>query len=201
MLDAVPVTTETVRQLYELANTRFGLNEFKERWQEFGWHCDLDVCDVHGFSVRVPDAWELVVDPAGSEIVGARFPVAYWETYAENHHDSIESWKLERLDYDRVFCDAAEVSMNVLEAPEVCWQDQDANGNRAVVWEGEQGLLILQQACFDPQFGIEINFWLDSVRLDGFVPSTPLIDWLTRRSRQIHDKEGFPPLRWKNETI
>jgi hypothetical protein len=35
----------------------------------------------------------------------------------------------------------------------------------AVAWERRNGLVILQEACFDPQFGIETHVWLQPGRL------------------------------------
>jgi hypothetical protein len=191
-----PLTEAIVRQLYALAWTPFRLPSFRERWESFGWSYEPGMGDEFGFRVRIHDEWSLSIDPLGEHIIGASLAFHYWEDYEPEFHDNPEEYRRQRQAYDDKFEAAAKLAQRVLPTPMRFWTDADEDAHRAIVWEGEHGLLILQQAGFDPQFGIELDFWLEGCSKDDFQPNTPLIDWLCRRSRSLHAKGDFPPLCW-----
>lgn len=138
----------------------------------------------------------LSVDPLGDEVVGASLPFCYWEEYNPEFHDDLQEYGSQREAYNRVFEKAAGLARRLLPPPVQFWTDADERAHRAVVWEGNHGLLILQQASFDPQFGIEVDFWLAACSRQQFCATTPLIDWLCQRSHSTHAERGFPPLHW-----
>ena len=191
-----PLTETLVRQLYELACTPFRLASFRDRWDSFGWSYKPSVGDEFGFQVQVPGAWPLSTDPLGEEVIGASLPFYYWEDYDPEFHDDPEEYRHQRQAYDDEFETAVGLARRVLPTPVQFWTDADEDAHRAVVWGGDHGLLILQQACFDPQFGIELDFWLAGCSRQDFHPATPLIDWLCKRSQSLHAEHDFPPLRW-----
>jgi hypothetical protein len=190
------VTKKLVHQLYELACTPFTLADFHAKWNAFRWSYKPGLGDEFGFRVRVPGCWSLTVDPLGSEIIGADLPFYYWEAYEPEWHDNPTEYRRERRAYDAEFESASKLALNLLPRPFLRWTNDDEDAHRALVWQGEHGLLLLQQASFDPQFGIEIDFWLEKCSASRFHPTTPLIDWLCKRSRRLHDKQGFPALSW-----
>lgn len=190
------MTDDLVRQLYELACTPFRLASFRERWESFGWSYEPSVGDEFGFHVQAPGGWSLIIDPFGEEVVGASLPFYYWEDYDPRWHDDLNEYQRQRLAYSDEFETAAGLARRVLPAPAMFWTDEDGDAHRAVVWVGGHGLLILQQACFDPQFGIELDFWLTGCSMQDFRPTTPLIDWLCKRGQSLHAERDFPPRRW-----
>ena len=189
-----PLTLKIIHQLYELACTPFSLCEFKNRWESFDWKYQPDFGDKYGFSVSIPNSWWFKVDPLGSRVVCASVPFYHWEDYDPNWHDDPQEHKRQQRAYNDAFETAKDRATEILPPPIKYWIDQDANSHKAVIWKGEQGILVLQQACFDPQFGIEVNFWLDGGTSTIFQPETPLIDYLCHRSRCLHDEYGFPNL-------
>jgi len=136
----------------------------------------------------------LSVDPLGDEVVGASLPFLYWEGYDPKAYSDSDDYEAARRAYDDAFDVAAHSARRVLASPAIEWRDSDEEAHRASVWEGRDGVLILQQACFDPQFGIELDFWLLGGSLKQFSPTSPLIDWLVSWSKAAHDARGFPPL-------
>ena len=57
-------------------------------------------------------------------------------------------------------------------------RDRDAHAHRWAIWRGRTGLLVLQQSSYDPQFGIDINYWLHPWKDGDPRPDSPFIDWL-----------------------
>jgi hypothetical protein len=192
----LPLTETVAQQLYELACTPFRLASFRERWDSFGWSYSPGVGDEFGFRVQVLGGWSLIVEPLGEEVIGASLPFYYLEEYNPEFHDDLEEYRRQRQAYNDGFERAVSLAQRILPAPVRFWTDADERAHRAVVWRGSHGLLILQQACFDPQFGIELDFWLVGCSEEEFRPATPLIDWLCKRSQSLHAERDFPPLRW-----
>jgi hypothetical protein len=146
--------------------------------------------------VQVSSDWSLIVDPLGKEVIGATLPFYYWEDYDPKFHQDFEDYQRQRQAYDDEFEASARFARRLLPSPIQVCAGMDKNAHKAVVWEGEHGLLILQQACFDPQFGIDLDFWLAGCSVQAFHPTTPLISWLCTRSQRLHADRGFPPLCW-----
>ncbi len=190
------LTDTLVGHLFELGNTPFRLGAFRDRWAAFGWSHEPESSDEFGFQVKVSERLSLAVDPLGKRVNGASLPFLYWQDHDPEPHPDRSTYEQERRTYDAEFSAAARVARRVLGAPDADWRDHDDAGHQATVWECRHGLLILQQACFDPQFGIELNVWLEGCSIKDFTPTPPLIDWLGRRSYQLHHEHGFPPLDW-----
>lgn len=61
-------------------------------------------------------------------------------------------------------------------------QDADEAAHQHAVWRTPSALFILQQCAFDLQFGVELNFWIESYLDEPFIPTTPFIDWLVQHN-------------------
>ncbi len=48
----------------------------------------------------------------------------------------------------------------------------------------QRGNSILQQSCYDPQFGLDVNFWIQPWSGQVPEPTSPFIDWLTSTTGQ-----------------
>lgn len=185
------LTTTIIRQLYELANTPFTLRDFRKQWESYGWMYEPGFGDEFGFRVSIPDDWFLIVDPLKDRVINASLPICYWEGFEPSSHNNLKDYQRQRAAYDQVYHSAKELAWLVLPPVLQEWTDEDENEYKAVIWKGEYGLLILQQACYDPQFGVEVNFWLAAYSKGEIHPYTLFIDWLCQRSLNLHDKEGF----------
>lgn len=190
-----PLTETPIRQLYELACTPFTLASFRERWAAFGWSYEPSASDQFGFQVEVLGTWPLIVDPLGGDVIGASLPFCYWDDCDPEAHDDLAEYSRQRREYDEAFETAANSARRLLPGSMKPWTDATEDSHKAIVWEGDYGLLILQQACYDPQFGIEVDFWLTNCTRQDFQPTTPLIDWLCKRSRDIRAGQDLPPSR------
>lgn len=191
-MDFITLTEELIRRLFKLSCTPFTLTEFRKRWHEYGWRHEPSASDRYGFQVEVPEGITFQVDPLGAEIVGASFPFCYWEDYDPDFHKDRGEYERQKCAYDAQFEAAAGLCQRILSAPFITRTDPDKDAHRAIAWEGSHGILILQQACFDPQFGIEVNFWLSSCSRGEFRPEGTLIGWLCQRSQRLHEQNGHP---------
>jgi hypothetical protein len=198
MIDHRSPTATLVARLAALADTPFRLGAFLDLWREFGWDArpGASASERFGLRVDVPGGWQLLVDPLRAAVLGASLPFCYWDGYQREGHPDPKDWQRERARFDRAFEGAAELAMTVLRRAPVEWADQDPDRHRAAFWCGAHGVLILQQACADPQFGVEVDFWLHPGPLERLEPSSPLIDRLTGASQDAHSRDGFPPLEW-----
>lgn len=194
MIHQNPPSRELVRQLYHLASTPFVLAEHRRLWTAYGWQHRPSEGDKLGFQVAVPEHGALSVDPLGGAVLSARLPFCFWETQDRDYRR--DERRQQRHAFDLAFFNAGILTEEVLDRPPRLWADRDADAHRACIWETEPGLLILQQARFDLQSGLELHFWLEG-RGDGELePETPLIDGCLRRSSARHDAQGFPELEW-----
>lgn len=191
-----PLNETIVRQLYELACTPFELAWFRQRWDAFGWSYKPGIGDEFGFQVQVPGFWSLGVDPLAEKVLCATLPFYYWEDCDPEFHEELEEYLHQRQAFDDEFETAANLARRLLPTPVQFWTDADVDAHKAIVWKGDHGLLILQQACFDLQFGIELDFWLVACSVKEFHPATPLIHWLCKHSERLHAESDSPPLRW-----
>ena len=188
------ITSGLIDGLFQLANTPFRLADWREQWAKFGWTHHAKMGDAFGFRVTIPGGPWLTVDPLGEAVECAMLPFFWWEDFSLRDHPDRASYDAARQAYEDAFSGACSMAERALPPAVARWRDDDKDGHQARVWEGRHGLLILQQACFDPQFGIELNFWLMEGTRKDFAPTTPLIDWLGQRSKAVHDQRGFPPV-------
>lgn len=180
--DLPPPTEELIRQLFQLVCTPFRLDAWRERWSENRWSHDPSPSDKFGFTVGLPEGRVLLVSPVGDESIAACLPLHYWEEFDPEFHTDPEEYARQKKAFNARFEAAAELALQQLPKPLLRWTDADQNAHRAIAWEGTEGMLILQQASRDPQFGIEVDFWLARCKKAEFCPRTPLIDWLMQRS-------------------
>jgi hypothetical protein len=179
--------------LWRLANTPFRLADFQVIWRELGWQWTASSSDEFGFQVEVPRAYPLWVDPLGAEIICARLAVACMssELFPNPFDDAPLS---ERDALDHAYLDLRGRIIAFAGEPQREWRDVDECGYRATIWRTPHGVFIVQQASLDPQFGDEVDVWIDGVSYDDLKCETPLVDALCRRSQSLHDERGFPPL-------
>jgi hypothetical protein len=112
-------------------------------------------------------------------VQAALLSICWWETFLKSEHENIEAWDAERKEFDRVYGDALAKSVSVLGPPRIGGRDDDEDGHRYSIWLGRTGLLILQQSCYDPQFGLDVNYWVQPWSGPDPQPRSPFIDWLT----------------------
>lgn len=191
-----PLSEALVSRLFEFANAPFTLEDFSKRWTAFGWTYESKPGDEFGFRVRIAGGLSLAIDPAGTRVIGAALPFYYWEDYDPQFRSDFLEYERGRDAYKSEFDLAAELTTRLLSVPFADWQDSDRDAHRAKVWVGSHGLLILQEAGFDLQFGMELNFWLTPLSPSEFRPTPPLIDWLCAASQLQHEKSGFPKIAW-----
>ena len=183
-------------QLKELADTPFTLRGFRDRWQRFGWVHEPHADDRFGFSVRIDSERSLRVGPFGGDVLCAFHAFAWWEDYDPHFHKEPAEYEQQRAAYDAAFDAAVEIARRVLPPPLAEWTDADRDAHRAVVWSGTHGLLVLQQAALDIQFGWDLDLWLSPCLSEQFRPTTPLCDWLYSVSDRKPDSHGLPSLMW-----
>jgi len=189
-----PLNELLISRIFEFANTPFTLDAFRQKWTTFGWTHESKTGDEFGFRVQIGGGLSFNIDPAGDRVVGAALPFCYWEGYDPQFRSDIPEFERERTAFNTEFLSTAQLTERLLAAPFAHWHDSDHDAHRAKVWAGKNGLLILQEASFDLQFGMELNFWLVSLSPAKFSPTSPLIDWLCEYSRIEHAKAGFPKI-------
>jgi hypothetical protein len=192
MLHMRAIDQAAVRHLYELVNVLFTVDSFRVCWRRFGWAAQVESGREYGLYVDTHLDVPLMLDPLGTDILCAALSFCYWEEYDSAFHQDASEYRRQRTEYDDAYASSLSLAAGVLGKPKSEWRDQDANGHMAATWQGKTGVLLLQQAAFDLQYGMEINFWLEPVSLCQFLPTTPLIDWLCSRSGARHEAEGWP---------
>src|SRR5437879_2536241 len=140
------ITDKIIVQLFQLANTPFKINTFSNYWSSVGWKYKLDIDDEFGFQVKLPNELYLQVDPLGKEIIDASLPFYYWENYDFKDHTNLKEYESQLRDFESSFEMAKRIAIKCLPEPILNWVDLDQDSHKAVIWEGEYGLLILQQA-------------------------------------------------------
>ena len=167
-----------IRPLFQLANTPMEPTSFRAACQSFG---ELDA------SSSFDDLWWFRCAPRLALMVSVdvydppvkiRFAVlsfCWWES----EHGVPEVAGAEQFEFDQTFVTARNRTVDVLGAPLLQGRDADDQGHRWAIWRGATGLLVLQQSSYDPQFGVDVNFWVCPWTEPDVEPLSPLIDWLT----------------------
>lgn len=181
---------ETIRCVVELANTPFDLASFRQVWERFGARWNSSGGDEFGFNLVVGHGYPLWVDPLGSRIISARLPTCYLDDW----HDGAQTASGDRAVFDSVWVRLANRVRSLVGAPALHWCDKDTVGYRATVWKAAHGLLFVQQAAIDSEFGDEVCLTAESMRIEEFTPFDTLARLQRERSRRLHDEHGFPPL-------
>jgi hypothetical protein len=111
-------------------------------------------------------------------VLNAVLSICWWEDCSEGHHESTESFHEDRDQFNRLFADELGRATAVLGAPLLRGKDRDGAAHEHALWRGDTGLLVLQQSAYDPQFGLDINYWVRPWRGSDPQPATPFLDWL-----------------------
>lgn len=185
-----------IKQIYQLACTPFLIEDWRKILMTYDWYSEPNDCDEFCISIEITEDFYFSIDPLGKEILSAILPFYYWEDYEPEWHENIEEYNRQLKLYNEEFELVKTIALTVLPPPFFYWTDLDEDRHKTVIWEGKHGILILQQACGDIQFGMEINLWLENCSKDEFNPKISLIDWLEKRSQNIRDRQGFPKICW-----
>lgn len=168
-----------IKNLYELASVPFTVHAFSERFTSYHWALDYKNSDESCLFITIPDFASLTVDIHDGDVWRAVSTFCRWYPFFRSGYRIEENFVRDRLEFDRLFDKFASDCSNVIGPPSIRWKDNDEDSHSACIWEGDAGIFILQQACFDCIDGIEINFWLAPISLTECKPATPFIDWLT----------------------
>ncbi len=193
-MDKLPLTKKLVFELHSLSNRPFTLNEIQKMWKSLGWSYLPNSGNDISIQFPIDENFRLLVDPLGDIFTSASLPILYWENFSPEYYNDAKEYKDQKQQFDSEFEQVKQLVLKILPQPTMNWIDIDKNGHKAVIWKGQYGLFILQQACFDPQFGYEINFWLQNYTPEEFVPTSPLIDWLVQKNYHFYDINGYSKL-------
>jgi len=186
-----------IDQLARLADTPFEPVAFRSACNSFA---ELD------WTSTDEDLWNFVLDSNPSnprlivgvhvEVVGRKpsghpeyrqvavscaiLSICWWETYMRSAHDTAASFMAEQAEFARLYDDALRQTVMVLGSPRLQGEDQDENGYRDAIWRGRTGILVLQPSAYDPQFGHDINYWVQPWSGSDPAPTSPFIDWLCK---------------------
>lgn len=181
-----------IEQLFQLANTSFEPVAVRSVCDSFAeidptstdddlWNFRLDgnARMIVGVQVEVvgtkPNGWP---DCRPLSVSCAILSICWWETYSLSHHPNQASFQIEREKFDRLYDDALARTTAFLGLPNMHGADPDQRVYRHAIWRGTTGLLILQQSAYDPQFGHDINYWVQPWAGPDPCPTSPFIDWL-----------------------
>ncbi len=104
--------------------------------------------------------------------------ICWWETFLPTQHANRESFQAEQREFNRLYNEELQAATAVLGPPQLAGQDQDEHAHRWAAWRGRTGLLVLQQSAYDPQFGLDVNYWLHPWKGGTPQPTSPFVDWL-----------------------
>ena len=175
------VTRPIIANLLELCNTPFKMSEAVLAWQRLGWRYTPQQDDEFGFQVEIGDNMCMTVAPSGEDIDCMILPFCWWPDYDVEFATSRLRHAIEKRKFGAAFTKAADLTRKTIGPPFHTGRDADEDRHQYAVWKGNHAWLILQQAAYDVQYGLEINFWLEPMRNESFTPTTQLIDWLTLR--------------------
>jgi hypothetical protein len=173
----VPSYEAPVEALFGLASTPFEAVPFRAACERFStYDASSSDADLWYFSVGRP---RLIVGRGDRGTVGfAVLSICWWETILPAQHPDQTSWEAERAEFDRLYTQELARAIAVLGPPKLAGQDKDADAHQWSIWRGQTGLLVLQQSAYDPQFGLDVNYWLHPWRGGDPRPGSPFIDWL-----------------------
>lgn len=188
-----------ITQLFELANTPFFPQPFRRACESFttfnasSSHDDLWYFSINGGpNLIVSIETEVIARKKSNNqpeyrqlaVSSAITSICWWETYLKTEHEKLANWEAERAEFDRLFAESLAVSISVLGSPQLQGMNADRDQHRYAIWRGKTGLLILQQSAYDPQFGFDVNYWVQPWSGLDPIPTSPFIDWLFCLSSQ-----------------
>lgn len=108
--------------------------------------------------------------------------MCWWETFSEAQHENLGSWQREREEFDRYYSDSVAGAIQILGSPLIEGTDTIEDRHSFAIWRGKTGMLILQQSAYDPQFGHDVNYWVQPWSGPDPRPTSPFSDWLSKLS-------------------
>lgn len=197
MIHKFPNFDAPIARLFELANTPLDPQSFRRACERFA---TFDTNSSHD------DLWYFSTSGGPSLIVTISQPeyrplavscailsICWWETFLKMEHEKLESWEAERVEFDRFYAESLADAITILGLPQVQGMDADERQHRHAIWRGETGLLILQQSGYDPQFGLDVNYWVQPWSGRAPSPTSPFVNWLYGLSSH---KRLKPSLNW-----
>lgn len=182
-----------IQELVLLTSMPFAPSAFRKVCEEFSVF-DEQLSDDNYWKFNVKDDIALLVgvgeDNGGlPKVTCAVLPFIWWDTYSRSQHQSEESYLEERAKYDELYNEALAKAVEVIGQPFMSGEDNDEQAHKWSIWRGKTGILILQQSAYDPQFGFDINFWIQPWGDCDLRPGSPIIDWLFSLSGKSKGKE------------
>jgi hypothetical protein len=189
VIQRAPDYEAPVEALFRLASTPFEAVPFRAACERFStFDASSSDTDLWYFSVGGP---RLIVGLGDAGAVGfAVLSICWWETFLPVQHTDRAAWQAERSEFDRLYFQERGRATAALGAPTLVGQDKDADAHQWAVWRGQTGLLVLQQSAYDPQFGLDVNYWLSRWRGGDPRPGSPFIDWLFGVQRAARAEPG-----------
>jgi len=179
-----PLPAKLLRELLELASTPFDFERHRDLWRSYEWPYAPSHDDQYGIRLELPGGSWVLIQPHGPHMGSYSAPVCYWENFDQKSSMPGEAYRLERERYDHCYRALADDVTALLGDPLVTATETAPTCSYSI-WRLAHALVIVQQAAFDVQFGIEVNLWLEP--WEGPLPQIrpPLIDWLVKRD---HDR-------------
>jgi hypothetical protein len=186
-----------IERLFELANTASvpgafrGVCEQVATFDPSSSHDDLwyfSVCGGPSLIVGLETELTGRTKPNGSpeyrqlSVSCAILSLCWWESFLKADHKTLGSWEAERAEFDRFYRESLAVAIATLGQPQIHGTDADENQHQQAIWRGKTGLLILQQSAYDPQFGLDVNYWIQPWSGRDLRPTSPFNDWLCKLS-------------------
>ncbi len=193
MVEKVADFESLIQPLYKLASAPFEPSAFRHACESFARFDGSSSGDDLWYFRAAPKLVLIVgvdVESTGKRkplgqmvyrLIRVKFAVlsfCWWDTFLRRQHPSAESYEAERAQFDQAYADALSRAVGVLGEPLLQGADRDERGHRWAIWRGQTGLFVLQQSAYDPQFGLDINYWICPWSGPDPQPSSPLIDWL-----------------------
>jgi hypothetical protein len=176
-----------IHKLYSLASSSFDPALFRVACEAFARFNEANSdSDLWYFDI-CPDLSLIVslkvepTEPARNRPVCVEYAIlsfCWWDSFLKSQHRDKEAYAQERQEFDRRYLEALSRTTAVLGAPLLEGADADEHRHRWAIWRALTGLFVLQQSAYDPQFGLDINYWLCPWSGAAPQPSSPLIDWL-----------------------
>ncbi len=184
MIIEYPEHYPPVVELYELSNCPLDSYIYKEACEKFS-KFDASSSDQNYWRFDVTNEIPLLVgvntkssEYGGNQISCAILSFCWWESYSKNDHENIDFYERERKKYDELFAKEFLRAVKLIGQSLLENRDMDEPAHRYAIWKGTTLLLILQQSSYDPQFGYDINYWIQPWDGSDPDPTSPFIDWL-----------------------
>jgi hypothetical protein len=192
LIATLPGFEPPVAELFALASTPFTANSFRTACERFS-RFDPGSSDEDLWYFALAERPRLIVGlevtpvrhtnddrpiDRGTAVTFAVLSICWWESFLPSQHASAAAFGAERGEFDRVYDEARAAAVEAIGPPELTGTDTGRDGHQYAIWRGNTGLLILQQSAYDPQFGLDVNYWLHPWAGPDPKPTSPFIDWL-----------------------